>query len=263
MGSRMTGRRDHLVVEHNGERPADILLGRFGEFARAGRIEAEVDHRFAGALVEAGLRVDEIAAGNHRTLLNDILGSPLPVENFRIGRRVRRRRLFRRHRLIDHAKIELGGFAQNLLEPRGILQARNLHENAEGAFTLDGRLDQSELVDAALDNLDRLIDGLAHAFRQRCVRRRQCDQAGILSDIDAALPRSAEYPRQRLRQLAQLGHCVIDIGVAGNAHFDAVAVDRASGEGNARRPKNAQHVVGHALELLLAYGGSIDLEQQA
>ena len=50
-------RRNHLVVEHDGERLADILLGGLGEFARARGIEAEADDRLAGALVEAGLRV--------------------------------------------------------------------------------------------------------------------------------------------------------------------------------------------------------------
>ena len=30
-------RRDHLVVEHDGERPADVLLGDVAEFARARR----------------------------------------------------------------------------------------------------------------------------------------------------------------------------------------------------------------------------------
>ena len=47
-------RRDHLVVEHDGERPADILLRHLREPARAGGVEAEGDDRLAGALVEAG-----------------------------------------------------------------------------------------------------------------------------------------------------------------------------------------------------------------
>ena len=34
-------RRDHLVVEHDGERLADVLLRRLREFARARRVEAE------------------------------------------------------------------------------------------------------------------------------------------------------------------------------------------------------------------------------
>ena len=95
------------------------------------------------------------------------------------------------------------------------------------------------------------------------IRRRQRDQAAVLGDIDAALAGRAEDARQRLRQLAQLGHRVLDIGVARDAHLDAVAVDGASGEGNACATKDAQHVVGDALQLLLAHGGGIDLEQQA
>ena len=52
-------RRDHLVVEHDGERPADILLRDLGELARARGVELERDDRLAGALVEAGLRIGE------------------------------------------------------------------------------------------------------------------------------------------------------------------------------------------------------------
>ena len=74
------------------------------------------------------------------------------------------RRLLRRHRLVDHAEVELGGLAQISLQPRRILQTGHLHENALDAFALDGRLDQAELVDAALDDLDRLIDRLADAL---------------------------------------------------------------------------------------------------
>ena len=94
----------------------------------------------------------------------------LAVENFRIRRRMRRQRLLRRHRQVDHAEIELRGLAENLLQPRRVLQARHLHQNAVGALALDRRLDQAELVDAALDDLDRLIDGLADALGDR--RRR-------------------------------------------------------------------------------------------
>ena len=88
--------------------------------------------------------------------------------------------LVRRHRQIDHAEIELGGLAQNLLEPRRILQARHLHQNAVGAFALDARLDEAKLVDAPLHDLDRLIDRLAHALGERRIGRRQRDQVAVL-----------------------------------------------------------------------------------
>ena len=40
-------------------------------------------------------------------------------------------------------------------------------------------------------------------------------------------------------------------------------MDGTSGERNACATKDAQHIVGYALQLLLAHGGSIDLEKQA
>ena len=60
-------RGDHLVVEHDGEGQADILLGHLAEALGAGGVEAEGHHRLAGALIEAGLRVDQVlAADQHR-----------------------------------------------------------------------------------------------------------------------------------------------------------------------------------------------------
>ena len=166
-------RRNHLVVENDGERLADILLRGFGKFARAGGIEAEADDRLAVALVEARLGVDQIGAGDQNALLDEIFLPTLAVEDFRVRRRMGRHRLLRGHRLIDHAKIELRGLAENFLQPRRVLQARHLDENAVGALALDGRLDQPEFIDAALDDLDRLIDRLADALGERRVRRRR------------------------------------------------------------------------------------------
>ena len=46
----------------------------------------------------------------------------------------------------------------------GILQARHLDQNTVDALTLDAGLDKPELVDAALNDFDRLIDGLTDAL---------------------------------------------------------------------------------------------------
>ena len=43
-------RRDHLAVEHDGERPADVLGGDLAEMLAAAQIEAKIDVGFAGAL---------------------------------------------------------------------------------------------------------------------------------------------------------------------------------------------------------------------
>ena len=128
---------------------------------------------------------------------------------------------------------------------------------------MDGRLDQTELIDAALDDLDRLIDGLADALGDRRVRRGERDQTALLRYVDAALSRRAEYSGQRLRQLAQLAERGLDVAVARDVHLDAVAVNGASGEGNAGLAQHAQHVVGKPLQPLLAHGIGVDLQEQA
>ena len=207
-------RRDHLVVENDGERLADILLRGFGKFTRTTRVESEADDRLAIALVEAGLGVGEIGAGDQYALLDQIFLPALAVENFRVRRRMGRDRLLRGHRLIDHAKIKLRGLAENFLQPRRVLQAGHLDENAVSALALNGRLDQPEFIDAALDDLDRLIDRLADALGQRRVRGRQRNQAAVLGDIDAALPGGADYARQWLRQLAQLADRIVNVAFA-------------------------------------------------
>ena len=148
------------------------------------------------------------------------------------------------------------------LEPRRILQARHLHQDAVDAFALDGRLDQAELVDAPLDDLDRLIDGLADALGERGVGRRERDDAGVRRHVDTALSRRAEDAGQRRRQFAQLGERVVDVGIARDVHLHAVADDGAAGELNARLAQHAQHVVVERLQALLAHGVGIDLEQQ-
>jgi hypothetical protein len=97
-------------------------------------------------------------------------------------------RLLGRHRKIDHAEIEFCGFAQDFLKPRRILQAGHLNENAIGAFALNGGLHQSEFVDAALNNFNRLIDGLANAPGDRRIGRGERNRVAVRAHVDAALP---------------------------------------------------------------------------
>ncbi len=62
-------RGDDLVVEHDGKAPADVLGGRVAEFSRAERVELEGDDRQA-ALVETLLRIDQVFAGDQRSLFD-------------------------------------------------------------------------------------------------------------------------------------------------------------------------------------------------
>jgi len=53
---------------------------------------------------------------------------------------------------------------------------------------LDYRFNGAELVDAALDDLNRLFDGLAYAFGDRGLRNGDPDQAAAgVTDLKAAL----------------------------------------------------------------------------
>ena len=62
--------RDDLAVEHDGERPADILGRDPAELLSATQVEAEGDVGLAGLLVEALLSVDQVLAVDHHALLH-------------------------------------------------------------------------------------------------------------------------------------------------------------------------------------------------
>ena len=92
-------RRDHLIVEDDRERLADILLRHLRELARAGCVELEIDDRLACALVEAGLRIGEVAA-RHKDPFFDQIRRPWlrgAIKNFVFGRHPPLQRLFGRH----------------------------------------------------------------------------------------------------------------------------------------------------------------------
>ena len=141
IGSRIDGRRDHLVVEHDGERAADVVLGEVAELARARLVEAEGDDRLVGALVEARLRVDELVAAHHRRLAA-ARGAALLA-------------LARRIDLVARAagasasppppiivgctswKVSFAVLPISSLSCVGVLQARHLHEDAVAALAHD------------------------------------------------------------------------------------------------------------------------------
>ena len=183
--------RDHLVVEHDGERLADVFLRHGGEAARAVVVETEGDDRLAVALVEAGLGVGQVLARDDDALLDHIglvvlgLGA---LEQLGIRRHVALYRLIDRRGLVDQPERQLGGLAEQFLQPRRILQARHLHQDAIDALALDRRLDGAELVDAALDDLDRLFDRLADALDDGGLGRGEADHAVAgIDHVDRAL----------------------------------------------------------------------------
>ena len=153
---------DHLVVEHDGERPPDGLGGRLSEALRAAHVEAEVDDGLVGAAVEGGLRIHEIAAIDDDATLDrhPVAALFLHRKHVHIGCSL----------LGEQAEFELRGAAEKLLETLRVLQTRNLHQNAVGALPLDARLGRPRHVDAAANDLDGLVDGAAH-FRAHATFR--------------------------------------------------------------------------------------------
>ena len=69
------------------------------------------------------------------------------------------RRLERARIVVDHADLERRGAAEDVLGARGVLHARQLHDDAVGALLLDDRLGDAELVDAVAQDRDVLLDG--------------------------------------------------------------------------------------------------------
>jgi hypothetical protein len=163
---------------------------------------------------------------------------------------------------IDHAEVELGGLAEQLLEPGRVLQAWHLHQNAVGALPLNERLDGAELVDAAFDDLDRLFDRLANAFDHGRLGHREPDQAvGVIADIEAALTATAEDAAQRQGQFPQLGERGVETCRLADAHLDGAATHRQAGITDPRVAQHAAHVVAQRFEHVLAHGLGVDFEQ--
>ena len=243
---------------------SDILQCRLGEFARSGAIEFEADDRLTRALVETRLRIGQVAAGDEHLLLDDVgdLRRGRTHQHLGVGRYPARLRLIRRHRAVDHAEFHLGGLAQDVLELGRILQARHLHQDAVGALPLDQRLHSAEFVDATLDDLDRLFDGLADAVGDGGLRNSQPDQpAAGVADFERALAAGADQSAQRLRQLAQLAERVLQVGIL-DADLNAVGPRRKPGVSDLGVAQRAAHIIADLIELLFLDVVGINLEQQ-
>ena len=121
-------RRDHLVVEHDGEGQADILLGHLAEALGAGGVEAEGHHRLAGAAVEAGLRVDQILAADQHlapSAHREWAECRWTVDELVAGRHLLGGGgLQRVDGGIDQLEFELAGLADQRLQALDVLDAR-------------------------------------------------------------------------------------------------------------------------------------------
>jgi hypothetical protein len=259
------GSRDHPVVEHDGEGPADVFLRHGGEAASALHVEAERHDRLVGALIEGGLAVDEIVARHHHAPLDEVACALLlAVEEFGVRRRAAGGGLLDRDRLIDEAEGHARGLAEKPLQLLGVLQARHLHENAVAALARDRGFGGAELVDAAAHDLDRLVDRGAHALVEARLGQRQAQEAGLgLGDLGFADGRAErEGGAQRLFHLAQALARDRHLALLANAQHHRVALDGEAGVADARLlVHQAAHVVALVLQPLAAHELAIDREQ--
>src|SRR5262249_47305788 len=235
------------------------------EFARAGRVEFERDDRLAGALIEAGLGVGKLLAGYDHPFFEQIR---LPVfrlrsiDDFRLRRRSTLQGLLGRHGPVDQAERQLRSLAENVEQLLRIAEAGHLHQDTIVALALDRWFDQSQLVYALADDLDRLLHHLADALDDRRLGDGEPHQpAADVFHVKRTLAGGAEKPAERLRQFPELRQPLLQVVLA-NAHLDRVAAnDRRAGQSHARLAQDLAHVVLHCQELLPPHVVGVDLEQ--
>src|SRR5690606_29227964 len=171
-------RRNHLVVEDDRKQAANILLGGLRKTRRALIVEAEGNDRLVRPLVEGRLRVDEVFAGDDDAVLDDVRDRRLVIRHHhrRASRCAPIERLLCWHRLVHHLEGQLRRLAKYVLQALRVLKARDLYKNAVRALALNDRLGCAELVDTAVDDLDRLVDGAADAVGDAVIGEREAKQ---------------------------------------------------------------------------------------
>ena len=183
------------------------------ELPRARDVELEV-HGGAAVLVEGGLGVGQIVAGDHRSFIDDVEDALL----FGIGQQLVAR---------SGVGVLVAGAAEHLVEGqfgRGAddalqlfsgFHARHFDQDAVGALTLDRRLARAGGIDTAANDLKTLLHGAG--VGRGLFRRRQADQhrAVVLGDHDVGLADAGQagdragqflHPGNRGSKAGAVGH---------------------------------------------------------
>ena len=170
---------------------------------------------------------------------------------------------------------ELRRLADERLQALRIAEAGRLDQDAVVALALDARLGRAELVDAAVDDLDRLVDDAAHALGQAGGRIGEADEA-VVGDrqvelVDGAAAEEAGVQRvaQRLQALAR----IVELVEVADAELHRLALDAEAGIADARllehrladvadqRPQPLLDVVG-AVDLVEEIGAALQVEAE-
>ncbi len=170
-------RADRLAVQHDGEAVVDVGPRHVGKAPRTDGIEREVDHPFAGLRVVARLGVGQIRAVHVDAAAHGDLLAWVVLHRQEINARWRRRTGGRIGGLVDQLERHVRGLAEQFLDAVGIADARQLHDDAAVALLGDLGVDHAGLVDAAADDLNRLLHRTQRPRVQRNGRKRQRDRA--------------------------------------------------------------------------------------
>ena len=167
-------RRLDAAVEDDAELAADVVLREGAELARALLVQREAD-RGTVVLVERRPRVAQVASGDGGNSAEHVVartgrlagtglnraGKNLHIRRQVVAQRRFRRVLVRERALFDLLQLELRGRSDDFLGARHVGHAGQLHQDLiGGAVTRHDRFGDAELVDAALDRLQRLVDGV-------------------------------------------------------------------------------------------------------
>ena len=209
-----------LAIENDRERFADVLGRDLPELLSAAKIEAEVDDRFARALIETGLGIGQVLALYHDALFDGLGAGPaILVERqlLDLGRV--------RARIADQAELELGGRAEKVLEMLRILQAGHLDQDTVVALALDRRLLGARGVDTAAKHLDRLVDGAVHLVGDPGFGELHLHEA-VIRGVDAVILNGARQGgSERVGLIAKNLHDLVALGRVGNMELHAPALD--------------------------------------
>ncbi len=154
------------MVENDRELFADVFACRLGELLRAGGIQEE-RHRVAAELPLRGPCVFQVPPRDDRRLLDEVprlfplagCGSGLDELEIRgqltAVRREESGPVGGRPR-VDELQLQESRALDQVLDPLGVVDARELDENPVRALPRDERLGDAELVDPVANRLDRL-----------------------------------------------------------------------------------------------------------
>ena len=155
---------------------------------------------------------------------------------------------------VDEPELQRRGAADDVLGARRVLHPRQLHHDAVGALLLDHRLGHAELVDALVQGLDVLPDGLALDVGDRLGREPAEQTHAAVGRLDGPLHR-----RQAVEQdVLGLGR----FGRVGQGHGHAVGVTREAREADPLLAQRGAGVAGIGVDGLLERAAHVHLHQE-